>query len=319
MSSNKRSFSVPPQPFIDDVIDSVVGIYELAFPGRVRGYYLVGSHNDGSAIPASDLDMQVIFKDAWQPGEEERARVMKGYIQGLMSSHVDLAAFSEVELLDEDTVSLKLASRLLFGEDIRDKLSLPDLESYVWQVTRAPQRFITQVMRPAHGPPDLPLHYPDPDAAYYGYTRPRVTREGETLQSLKELVLTVCWAATALVAMRARVYVPTKADCARLYREHINDGWTSFVELLYNKGKREWNYVAPRANEARAVLRHLAADTLAFESHFMQTYIAFLRDAANDPDSRFQAEAHDRLSQLGLTANGPDPFADDLSTRRIED
>lgn len=319
MSSNRRSFSVPPQPPIDDVIDSVVGLYELAFPGRVRGYYLVGSHSDGTAIPSSDLDMQVIFKEAWQPGEDERARTMRRYIQGLMTSHVDLAAFSEAELLSEDTVSLKLASRLLFGEDIRDGLSLPDLESYVWQVTRAPQRFIMQFMRPADAQPTFPLHYPDPDAEYYGYTRPLVTREGETLQSLKELVLTVCWSATALVAMQARVYVPTKADCARLYREHINDGWTSFVELLYNKGKREWGYLAPRANEARAVLRHLAADTLAFENHFMQTYIAFLREAAHTPDSPFQTEAHDRLSQLGLTADGPDPFADDLSTRRIED
>jgi len=46
---------------IDTMLRGAVGIFEAAFPDRVRGYYLFGSHMDGSAVGISDLDIFVVF------------------------------------------------------------------------------------------------------------------------------------------------------------------------------------------------------------------------------------------------------------------
>ena len=47
---------------VDQIIRGVIGLVELAFPARVRGYYIQGGYADGSAVPASDIDMRIVFK-----------------------------------------------------------------------------------------------------------------------------------------------------------------------------------------------------------------------------------------------------------------
>jgi len=42
---------------IDTLLYSLVRIYEAAFPGRVRGHYLIGSHAEKSAVLASDINL----------------------------------------------------------------------------------------------------------------------------------------------------------------------------------------------------------------------------------------------------------------------
>lgn len=39
---------------VDDILRGIVGLFEMAFPNRIRGYYLCGSYIDGSAIPCED-------------------------------------------------------------------------------------------------------------------------------------------------------------------------------------------------------------------------------------------------------------------------
>jgi len=43
---------------IDDIIRGLIGIFEAAFPDRIRAYYLAGSYADGSAVPLSDIDIR---------------------------------------------------------------------------------------------------------------------------------------------------------------------------------------------------------------------------------------------------------------------
>jgi hypothetical protein len=47
---------------VDHILQGVIGLYEMIFPGRIRGYYLVGSYADGSAVAASDIDVEIWFK-----------------------------------------------------------------------------------------------------------------------------------------------------------------------------------------------------------------------------------------------------------------
>jgi hypothetical protein len=67
-----------------------------------------------------------------------------------------------------------------------------------------------------------PLDHIDPTGPWFGFDRvgmPGPGRDG--IASTKLLVATVCWTATALVAMRAGVYVPDKGAAVAAYREHV--------------------------------------------------------------------------------------------------
>lgn len=50
-------------PKINQILQGVIGVFEKVFPQRIRGYYLRGSHCSASAVPNSDLDLYVIFKE----------------------------------------------------------------------------------------------------------------------------------------------------------------------------------------------------------------------------------------------------------------
>jgi predicted nucleotidyltransferase len=56
----------------DRLLRQIVAAYEAAFPGRVRGYYVLGSYAQGTALPASDLDVAVMFADAFVDEQEMR-------------------------------------------------------------------------------------------------------------------------------------------------------------------------------------------------------------------------------------------------------
>jgi predicted nucleotidyltransferase len=49
-------------PRIDEIVQGIIGLFEIAFPGRIRGCYLVGSYADGTAVPLSDIDIRVVLK-----------------------------------------------------------------------------------------------------------------------------------------------------------------------------------------------------------------------------------------------------------------
>ncbi len=57
-------------PQIDAMLRGMIGIHEMVFPMRVRAYYLVGSYHTGHTVPASDLDIVVVFRGSFLPGEE---------------------------------------------------------------------------------------------------------------------------------------------------------------------------------------------------------------------------------------------------------
>jgi hypothetical protein len=45
-------------------------IYESIFPGRIRGYYLLGSYTDATSVSISDIDMAILFKGSFVDNRE---------------------------------------------------------------------------------------------------------------------------------------------------------------------------------------------------------------------------------------------------------
>lgn len=58
---------------MSSVLCGVIRAFETAFSGRVRAYYLTGSHADGAAVATSDLDVSVHFIGELE-GDEPAAR-----------------------------------------------------------------------------------------------------------------------------------------------------------------------------------------------------------------------------------------------------
>jgi predicted nucleotidyltransferase len=57
-------------PTIDRVVSGLIAIFEHLFPNRVAGYYLLGSYANGTALPSSDLDLVMLFRDRFASEHE---------------------------------------------------------------------------------------------------------------------------------------------------------------------------------------------------------------------------------------------------------
>ena len=201
---------------VDQILSGIVGIYETVFPGRVRGYYLAGSYADGSAVPAgSDIDLYLLFKEPLTQEEEEKARRIRRHCERICPVELELPVRSEAHLR-ENAPGIKCASRLIYGEDIRDAIPLPDFDTYLRQVTQAPLLHSARLRNrgPERSPLRFPLDAPDPSDEFCGYVETKKDPDGREWRSTKPLVHTVGWAATGTIGLEARQEVRDAAKQA---------------------------------------------------------------------------------------------------------
>ncbi|MGB1289098.1 MAG: hypothetical protein ACPG7F_21370, partial [Aggregatilineales bacterium] len=258
-------------PDIDHYIEAIISIYETTFPARIRGYYLVGSYGDDTAVSGSDIDMEILFKDAMTSDEIQQCNTLKAACRTLSPIHLDLPTKTEANLAEEDTVALKLNSKFVYGEDTRALMPLPAMDVYLSNISLPAHRGLTFRLR--GDTVSLPLDYPVPEDEFYGYI-PDIYRTGTT--PIKLWVVHVGWLATFLLVYQAKVYVPSKRHMLQLYREHINDAWTDFIAEVYERGRNEWHYKIPQDDDDLAHFKDLCRQTLAFEIHAASVYLKYL-------------------------------------------
>jgi hypothetical protein len=201
----------------------------------------------------------------------------------------DIEVVDEPELFVKADPAFKLASVCFAGEDVRDQVPLMPIA--VWTRDRMHTsywRIVNLFKRPT--PVVLPLEYPDVDDEFYGYIR---AEKPDDDINTRNLVRSVTWAATALIALKARQYVTRKADCYRLYQQYVGDAWGVLIEDVYTHCKLAWNYAIP---DDRSALRELCGRVLAFEHHFMTTYRDFVIGELRSADENAVKQAKQILS-----------------------
>lgn len=294
----------------DALLLAVVHTFVAAFPGRIRGFYLHGSQAERDSLPTSDLDLFILFHDTFR-GDAERECAGEVRDACAASAPIEL----DIELGDEAALragldpAFKFGSVLLYGEDVRDAYPLVPLDEWARDRLHSSYwRIVTLFARPL--PVTLPLAYPDPDDEFYGYAR-RPTRlpDGGTAPGTRDLMRSVGWAATALLALDAGVYVARKRDCHTLYRQHIGDEWSDLLEQVYTQCRGAWRYLIPSDPAARAALRAICARTLSFENHFMARYRAYLLSELSIPVAAHRTQARWVLERL--------PWRDDELTAAL--
>jgi|SRR5450432_363929 Polymerase beta, Nucleotidyltransferase len=255
---------------IDETLQNIVCVFEAAFPTRIRGYYLNGSQADGTAVDGSDIDITIVFKENFIAEEASAALNIATSLVTRIKSDIEIS--DEKTLFADPNPVFKLSSRCIFGTDIREQLPLMPIETWTRdRMHTSYWRIIMLFKRPT--PVLLPLYYPDAHDEFYGYVQTEISTTGEL--STRNLVRSVTWAATGLVALKAKQYITGKKDVHSMYQRYINDEWAPFIQEIYARCKLAWHYAIPVEKSA---LRTLCGHTLAFENHFMAEYKTFLID-----------------------------------------
>ena len=303
---------------------AVIAAYTRAYPGRVRGYFALGSFADASAVATSDLDITVVFKGAISAEERVSAGLLASDCARQCSIELDIELADEQTLARGASPNFKLGSALIAGEDIRERLPLLSLTDWTrdrmhsswWRVARLFAR------------PDivtLPLDYPEPADLFRGYTRRKVRlASGVEAPSTRDLIRLTGWAATALLALQCGSYVTRKSEAHRVYRERIGGKSAALIEKVYTLCRQRWGYLIPDDPAERAQLRDICDRTLTFERSFVSTYRAYLLTELRGSDTdgvRFAAEVMNRaplrdaavLAELRLLARRGDGVVEPLA------
>jgi hypothetical protein len=288
----------------------IVSTIQGEFADRLRAIYLAGSYAYGTPVAANDLDMHIITTDAGRSDDAERIDRLESVCSILAATKVDLMLCSLDRLLrdDEQTYLLRLTLKtdaiFVAGDDVRDQITLPQLDHYQRWISRAPFINSAHVLRQTNQL-TYPLDYPDPSGEFYGYDLRRTDNVySPTGRGTKDLVSLICWTATARLAIDACEYVGSKAASIQRYQECIHDEWNPFIGAVYETCRSQWGYLVPERKADRAFLRELCHQTLAFENAYIARYRDFVLEQIDTGDAAIQSMMRDRLHEMVYPGTG---------------
>jgi predicted nucleotidyltransferase len=260
----------------DAVLRGVIGIFETAFPGRIRGYYVEGSYSEGIGIATSDIDLEIVFKDTIEVEMDRKKAVQIGESCALLSAiELDIVVTDEKDL-SRGIVPIFNESLPVYGEDVRDKFPLMSLAE--WTHTRMHAAYWLTIN--VYNRPQIvtyPLAYPDPDGEFYGYdNRTMLLPDGREVKCTRNLIRTIGWIASALLAYKAGTMLAKKSECYKAYGAYLDAEGAQLLQDIYEHCRERWHYFIPESVEERRVLRDMCERTLAFENRFLATYKQFL-------------------------------------------
>lgn len=269
-------FSTPRAEWPQWIVQGLIDLLTMVFPNRIRAVYLAGSRVEATAASVSDIDGTIIFKDRFLDAQEAvRAAALVSHCRLLSPLRLDMTILAEDDptiTTDVRDVRLKLGAHLVYGEDIREQIPLPALADYQAYLREWVEKFLC----PIHDIDTLqgPLVYPEPEDEFYGYTRKRAVPwyPAEVTSGTKEWVATICWVATAWLALEHGCFVPSRAACIELAKQHLPAPWNDFVAAVYQQCKHEWDYQVPQEQSKRKQLRHLCKQSLSFFNDYLERH-----------------------------------------------
>ncbi len=270
----------------DRTLQQLIEAFEATFPTRIRAYYIEGSYANSTNVASSDLDVLLIFKHKFADDEQQQAEALANQQSATCKLELDIEFVDEQSLIGGVSPTLKFGSTLIYGEDTRDSLQLVSLAE--WTRDRM-HSSLWRTVHLCHRPTIIryPLTYPDPQDEFYGYTT-RLLRlpNGQEVPCTRDLIRLVGWSATAILAFQAGEYVPSKSECHKLYSACFSDEWGQLLQDIYELCRGKWNYLIPKQQEERNILRNICERTLGFENHFLQIYKQFVLSELRSSDTK---------------------------------
>lgn len=263
-------------PGVDEALRKVIALFEGRFPGRIIGYYLTGSYATKTSRSASDIDVTLLFRGGFMDEGEQRASIQAAKeCIAFDAREVDIAPLPEQIFYPMRIAILKLHSRLVYGEDIRDSIPMPTATEYSGHISDLAGRLLTRLGRKQVGL-KYPLQYPDPTGEFYGYDRPRSHDADKNARSMKDFTLGVSYAASAITALKGGPIIGDKTECLPVYESVVHDEWVPFVRAIFTRCMGTWECDIPQDEGGRLELRQICHQALGFENYFMDIYRDFL-------------------------------------------
>ena len=257
---------------VDAVLKGVVGVFEDVFPGRVRGYYVVGSYANGTAVGGSDLDFHPLFKGEFGDGEAVRVYAARDICNGMAPLELNVDPWPEDFAKAVYSGIFPLVSLPVFGEDIRPSIPLPPLEAYRRRLVNVGGLLKARQASSLR----FPLAYPEPDDELYGYGRRGVHGpEGPEVQGTRGLIGVAYSIVLGRLGMDAARYIAGKAEAFALYGERYDDEWAGLANQIWERCRQDWQYRIPAAERDREELRAMCRRLLAWENFYLGLYRDF--------------------------------------------
>jgi hypothetical protein len=267
---------------IDQIIKAIIGFYELLFPGRIGGYYLLGSYATGDATAVSDIDLTPLFRGDFASDEErQRAWQVDTFSEWMVGRSLDIIPATEASLSHaflENAVAnaiLKYGSILVYGYDFRPQIQAPSH----WTYTRSALFTAFRALAWHHyhpNPVEFPLSYPDSSHEFYGFNQWGASIDEKRRTTTERLVYSVIRIAGARVALKSDRTCYSKYATVQAYTDAIQDEWTEFVIATFYNCHERWQYTIPNEAADRHLLRNLYKQALEFENNFLDIYYELL-------------------------------------------
>jgi hypothetical protein len=240
-----------------------------AFPERIRGIHLLGSRALGCAIPSSDVDLAIVFRDTADSAARQAAQDLAADIRRSGPLVLELTVLDEAEARQGVRPNLKIG-RLLAGEDALRDCPLKPAAELLGYFAYSPLYF-SWVIR---GKPSLlryPLTYPNPTGEFYGYEQNGIWTGEKTFgPGLGLLINLAASIANFRLAQKAGEFIPNKNLTVAAYRKHFPaDPLGEWVKEVFELCRQRWQGAIPTASGDRPVLADLCRRTLAFENESM--------------------------------------------------
>lgn len=249
---------------VDNIIRDFIMRCESSFPGRILGYYLMGSQLDNTENANSDIDLTVVFADGPTRKDKERFSQLQDSVNLLNS--VEIGCYVQDKKHFDAGIPLYIkAASLLYGDHVFKDIPLLSIDTTA-------RRWITgsfYLMQRLHGVETglkYPLNYPDNGSDFYGYH----FAEKDGVITTKLMVSTVARMAGAILALKTERHAKSKRDSILLYKSHIGGLWADYVESVYLRMNQSWHYNIPHLPEEHAEFQDLCRQFLGFENYFLK-------------------------------------------------
>jgi hypothetical protein len=284
-------------PQIDSILRGLIGVYQAAFPDRLRCLYMVGSYSDGSAVPGSDLDVGVVFTQPLVDEDLARFREVTRSLALISSVRLDCGTVNPARFTNGIPAGLK-ECLVVYGENVFAELPLEPVEQALRRAMSNTFHSL-YVLRQRDDSLIYPLNYPDAAGEYYGYERWGTYLGERTFgPGVRSLVTSVTMMASCFVMIEAGQPVASKQKSILAYQTYVGDKWAKFIGQVYELCKETWHYQLPTNAKTRHQFRRLCGKMLAFENHFLRRCRGLVLSDLINSDEAIQRMALYRLNRI---------------------
>lgn len=285
---------------VDDIIRGVIGLYDRFFPNRIRSAYIRGSYASGFAVPTSDIDLELIWKDT--PTDEEW--VLNRQVRHLceLISPIEIS----VGLWDgpPDDSCFKFDCLCIYGEDVTNQMGAAPVEDYIrfsfgtqlmrdvrlWDLDTYPQDYPPRISDREErrilsaGMLVYPLDFPDPDGEFYGYNqRLNLSLYSEPEIGVKDLIQGIFECILPLAAQKVNRHIHNKEDAFQVFAKECQTEFSDFITEVWQVVRGEWHYRVPTNTTDRNRLRDLCSQFLNLENYYLTQFKQFWLEQIQSP------------------------------------